>query len=357
MLGEHRLPLGVWATDIVARAGLHPIINQHKQRDFADKESHRWLAGYEQACALAAAAPQVQIISVSDREGDVYEVFAEAARRAAAHEPAAQWVIRCCQKERSLQADPAQAGALKLAAQVAQSPVLGTVAFKMGGKTQTKKARGQTTQVERHGRLVTQEIRACQLHLKPPFRKGRRLPPVAIWAVSARELNPPAGQEPIDWLILTDLPVTTFAQAQDILEIYLARWEVEVFHRVLKTGCTVEELQLKAPARLLPALALYMIVAWRLLYLTKLGRDCPELPCDVVFEAAEWKALVTIAGGRQAVVNQPSLGVMIRLIAQHGGYLGRKGDGPPGPQVMWQGLRSLQNFALAWRAFGPPESS
>jgi hypothetical protein len=221
--------------------------------------------------------------------------------------------------------------------------VWGTIEFDISSKTQTKKVRGNNTPVFRQGRHVTQEIRACSLELKPPWRKGTKLPAVSLGAVSAKEINPPAGPDPIDGLILTSLPVRNFADARAILDLYLARWEVEVFHKTLKSGCTIEKLQLKEPERLKPALALYMIVAWRLLYLTQLGRECPELPCDAVFEEAEWKSLVVIAQGHPALAKKPTLGEMILLIAQQGGYRGCKNDGPPGPQVMWLGLRCLQH--------------
>ena len=357
VVSAQRLPLGVWDTDVFARERLQEITSNHKQRDYEDKESYRWLEGYLQACALAAAAPGVEVISLSDREGDVYEVFVEHARRVAAQEPAAQFVIRCCQKERTLAAREDETEALKLAAQVNQGPVLGTIEFDITSKIQTKRVLGKNTQVFRQGRHVVQEIRACPLELKPPWRKGASLPPVSLWAVSAKEINTPDGQDPIDWLILTSLPVRNFAEAHAILDLYLARWEIEVFHKTLKSGCTIEKLQLKEEERLKPALALYMVVAWRLLYLTKLGRECPELPCDAVFEEAEWKSLVVIAKGRPALAKKPTLGELILLIAQQGGYRGCKNDGPPGPQVMWLGLRSLQHYATAWKAFGPTEDA
>jgi hypothetical protein len=357
VVGDQRVPLGTWDTDIAAREGLQEITSNHKQREFEDKESYRWLQGYIQACELAAAAPGVEVLSVSDREGDVYEVFVEHARRVAAQEPAAQFVIRCCQKERTLAERDDQRDPLKLAAEIEQGPVLGTIEFDVRSKTQTKKVRGVNTPVFRQGRHVTQEIRAGRLELQPPWRKGQRLPAVTLWAVSAKEINTPAGQDPIDWLILTSIPVQDFAGAQAILEIYLGRWEIEVFHKTLKSGCTIEEIQLKDHERLKPALALYMIVAWRVLYLTKLGRVCPDLPCDAVFEEAEWKSLVAIAWGRPALAHKPTLNEMILLIAQQGGHRGRKCDGPPGPQVMWLGLMSLRHFAAAWKAFGPSDGS
>ena len=142
------------------------------------------------------------------------------------------------------------------------------------------------------------------------------------------------------------------------LRLYLARWDIEVFHRVLKTGCRVEEIQLKTEEALRPCLALYLIVAWRILYLTHLGRECPDLPCSVVFEEAEWKSVLAIAVKRklkEAIEpegKEPDLSRMIRLVTIFGGYPGRKNDEPPGAQSMWQGLARVRDFAIAWEAFG-----
>ena len=136
----------------------------------------------------------------------------------------------------------------------------------------------------------------------------------------------------------------------------MARWEIEVFHRVLKSGCRVEKLQLKKAERLKPALALYMIVAWRILYLMKLGRQCPELPCDWGFVEAEWKSLDKVVHGRNAPETKPTLGQMVKMVASFGGYLGRKSDGPPGPESIWKGLNALHYITLAWETFGPDTS-
>ncbi len=137
----------------------------------------------------------------------------------------------------------------------------------------------------------------------------------------------------------------------EIVRLYAVRWEIECFHRVLKTGCKVEELQLKEDDRILPAIALYMVVAWRVMYVMKLGRECPDLPCNVVFEEDEWKSLYVIAHGPEALKKTPSLGEFINTVASFGGYLGRKCDGPPGAQAVWLGLRRVIDFALAWNKF------
>ncbi len=161
--------------------------------------------------------------------------------------------------------------------------MLGTISFPVPAKEQSKKIRGGggTRKVSRSRRVVTQQIRAIQVQLRPPYRKGRSLSAVQIWVVQAKEIDPPAGQEPIDWTLLTSLQAKDYDQACAVLDLYLCRWEIEVFHRVLKTGCRVEELQLRTSSALKLAILLYMIVAWRVLYVMHLGRQCPDLPCSV----------------------------------------------------------------------------
>ena len=202
----------------------------------------------------------------------------------------------------------------------------------------------------RQARRVIQEIRAIEVTLKAPARKGAKLETVKIGVVLAREKNPPAGQDPIEWVLLTSLPVNDFAAAQKTISLYLARWDIEVFHRVLKTGCRVEKLQLMEAERIKPAIVLYMIVAWRIAYVMKLGRTCPHLPCDVIFEDAEWRAVYHVVK-RKPAGEKPTLSEMVKMVASLGGHLGRKGDGPPGAQSMWQGIMRSRDFALAWLLF------
>jgi Transposase Tn5 dimerisation domain len=171
--------------------------------------------------------------------------------------------------------------------------------------------------------------------------------------VLVREESPPPGVEPIEWLLLTDLPVETFEDACRVVSYYSCRWQVEVFFRIYKSGCRVEEIGLETEARLKPCLSLYLIVAWRVLWLTMLGRTSPELPCDQVFAEEEWRSVWTIVHEQPAPALAPSLNEMIGLVASLGGHLGRTKDGPPGPQVLWIGIQRMRDFAAAWQAFGP----
>lgn len=128
------------------------------------------------------------------------------------------------------------------------------------------------------------------------------------------------------------------------------RWYIEVFFKILKSGCKVEELQLEHVDRIENALAFYQIIAWRVLYLTMLGRECPELPCDLVFEEQEWQAVYIVTKKEQPPETPPSIDEIIRMIASYGGFLNRKGDGFPGPQTIWIGLQRCQDFVLGVEA-------
>jgi len=322
--------LGVAAALMWARAdGTGRVHRPRKQRTLSDKESQRWVAGYEQACELAAAAPSTRVISVADREGDIYEWYTT---WAAAASPRADRVLRSCQ-DRALVGETA-----RLRARLAQAPLLGRVRWTLPPRP------------GRRGRQVEQELRAATVTLRPPYRRGARLAPVTVNAVLAREVGVSAETTPVAWVLLTSLPVDRLAAAEQVVEYYRCRWQIEVFVRVWKSGCRVEALQLRDLARLEAALALYLIVAWRVLTVSSTARAHPEAPCTTLFSAAEWRALYTLKR-RQAPKAPPPLGEFVRLLASLGGHLGRKSDGPPGPKSIWIGLQQLHCYCLAFAAF------
>ena len=339
------VPLGLladrtWARDPAA-AGRPPA--RHKRRPLAEKESARWVEGYRHCCAAARALPGVEVVCVSDSEGDVYELFAEAA----AQRHAAKFVVRACQP-RCL----AGGGRRSVQDCVAAAPVLGTrrvaVAKRDAPPSETRRRR-----TARRGRAAVLTTQVAAVTPRPPRRPGGELPAVAVTVVLAREVSPPEGEEPVEWLLLTDVPAATLADAERVLELYQQRWLIETYFRVLKGGCGVEKLQLEAPGRLLNALALYKVVAWRVLLVTMAGRDCPDLPCDAVLDEAEWKAVYVAVLRTRLPETPPPLGEMVRLIARLGGHLGRTSDPPPGAQAMWIGLQQARTLALGWETFGP----
>lgn len=297
-----------------------------KDRPIEEKESIRWLEGYYRVSELQAQVPGTQLVYVADRESDIYELFSEGQR---IDIPPADWLIRAAQ-DRNLAEEE------KKLWDVAESaPVLGEIEF---DKPRTN---DQAT------RRVVQTLRAVRVTLKPPYRKGNKLPEVEVTVILAREENPPKGTEAVEWLLLTNLTVGNLKQAVEKLKWYLCRWQIEIFFRILKSGCKVEDLQLKSEKRIEPALALYMIIAWRILFLTMMGRECPNLPSDVVFDEQEWKTAYLISKRESPPDVPPPLQEIIVIIAGFGGFLGRKGDGFPGPQTIWLGIQRLRDFMIA----------
>jgi len=302
--------------------------DKDQQRSIEEKESFRWLEGYRDVCGLAEQRPGTDWVYVADREADIYEIYAEYFSRKGEGQASGGFVVRS-------QHDRLLANGGKLWAAVEKAPVLGEIAFDMPGNA------------SREGREIGQSIQAKNVLLKAPYRADGKLADVELTAILAREKRAPRGEEPIEWLLLTDRAVETFEQAIEVLQWYLCRWQIEIFFKVLKSGCKIEELQLERITRLDPALAFYMMVAWRVLYLTMLGRACPELPCDVVFGEEEWKAAYTVCKKQPPPEEPPTLDCMIRIIAGFGGFLNRKHDGFPGPKTIWIGIQRCRDFAVA----------
>ena len=173
--------------------------------------------------------------------------------------------------------------------------------------------------------------------------------------VLVREVNPPGDDVPVEWLLVTTLPIGTVAAVQTIIQYYSVRWMIEVFFRTLKSGCRVEARRFEQVDRVQVALAVYLIAAWRTLYVCRLGRSCPDLDCECVFEPSEWKSVWTAVHGNSSLPKTPPpLRAMIRLIAQLGGYVNRPGrEDEPGPQTVWIGLQRMHDLAWAWDIFGP----
>ena len=156
------------------------------------------------------------------------------------------------------------------------------------------------------------------------------------------EVSAPKGAAAIEWLLLTTVPAPGIEDAIERVHWYTCRWTIEVWHRVLKTGCRIESRQLETADRLAVALTLYSIIAWRVLYATMLARTAPDLPCTVVLRKEEWQALYcNVKRVSEPTADPPSLQEAVLWIAKLGGFLARKSDGDPGPQVLWRGFQHL----------------
>ena len=314
------------------------------------KESFRWVQTVRGAGALAAACPQTHMVYLADSEADIYEVLEEGAALGAGID----WIVRGCY-DRALASEAGrEAGAEHVLEHLESQAVL----FE---KTVQIRARSKKVPCDQRGRRQPRTSRKARLSvraaggivLRSPWRPKRRPAGVTINAVLVREVNPPGGEEPVAWLLLTSLPVSTAQQVRLVIQYYWVRWMIEVFFRVLKTGCRVEQRRFEHMDRLLSCLAVFLIVAWRTLYVCRLGRSCPQVSCEAVFEPAEWQSVWQVVRETAPPAAPPRLGKMVGFVAQLGGYVKGKRRGPPGPQTIWLGLQRMQDFARCWRLFGP----
>lgn len=325
---------------------------QRKKLPIEDKESFRWLEGLRQTRALAEQCPDTMCICVADSEGDIYELFAEPRGKT----NPVQFLIRLCQ-DRALAPDPDDDGQVQarlIRERMEQAPVLFTEHISVRGRDPKVACEDRKRRQPRKSRKAVVEVRAAAMTLRPPHRSDRRLPEVTVNVVLVRELNPPADDEPIEWLLVTPLPIDTLEQVQTIIRYYRVRWMIEIVFRTLKSGCRIERRRFERRDRLETCLAIYLIVAWRTLYVCWLGRNCPDIDCEVVFEPPEWKSVWMAVHRKAPPQTPPRLDTMVRLIAQLGGYVNRPNrKDPPGPQTVWLGMQRMQDLAWAWETFGP----
>jgi len=308
------------------------------------KESYKWLRSYQAVAQAHKSCPHTTLVSVGDREADIYELFALA--RDTVDAP---WILVRARQDRLL-AEGQEHLWQTLNAQAVDFTIDVTIP-----------RRGT-----RAARTATLQVRSGMFDLRPPKRKPA-LGAITVWAIAAQERDAPPGAEAVDWLLLTTVPLHTAEDARNALLWYSRRWGIEVYHRTLKSGCKIEERQLGAAERIEACLAIDMVVAWRIYYLTKMGRETPDVPCTTFFEDFEWKALVAFITKNVIPPPQPpSLREAVRMVGSLGGFLGRKGDGEPGTKAMWLGLQRLDDIAathrhivlqLAPHLLGPPVSS
>jgi hypothetical protein len=335
---------------------------KRKSTPIEEKESYRWLKGLRAARHAAQQVPATTCVCVGDSESDIYELFAEPRGDSPVH-----WLIRAGQ-ERALVASPRQrdgwsadeqtAGVVLIREAALAAPVLFTNEISVRGRIQKISCNKAAREQPRESRQAEVEVRAATVTVRPPDRRGVKLPEVTVNVVLVSEINPPAGDIPVEWLLLTTLAIDTAESVRQIVKYYSVRFMIEVLFRVLKSGCRVEERLFEHIDRLLSCVAVYLIVAWRTLMVCRMGHSCPDLDCEAVFEPAEWKSAWMAVQRKPLPATPPKLGVMIRLVAQLGGYVNRANRAdPPGPQTVWIGMQRTRDLAWAWLTFGPGAST
>ncbi len=282
------LPLGV--LDAICQAP--PTREADDRRCSADipieqKKTFDWLQGLRQCEQAAARMPQTRLVSVMDREADFFELFDEQRRR-----NKVDLLVRA--KHDRLINTPLSAEQRTLFDQVRSGPAKGRLAIAVPRQSSRPKKSKSQARAGHPKRMAQVQLRYCEVVLPPPKHHAGKTA-LRLWVVHVRETRPPAGVARLEWFLLSTREITTVEQACECLRWYCLRWRIEDWHRVLKSGCRVEALQHKTATRLKRAIALNLVIAWRIMLLTLLGRQAPELPADVLFSDLEIEVLQAYA--------------------------------------------------------------
>ena len=284
------------------------------------KESVRWLENFRQSIELLGQPGR--FIHVGDRESDIFELYC-LTRDLGSH-----FLVRACVD--------------RLAGDGGQTIADEMNATRLKGlhRIEVRTDNGEMTK-------VAMEIKFKRIIVQPPIGKQKRYPALDLTVIHATERGAPKGRKPIIWKLITDLPVRGRADAIEKISWYAMRWKIEMFHKVLKSGCQAEASKLRTAERLANLMAVFCILSWRVLWLTMLARAEPELSPSVAFterEIALLDQLVDDAGNRRAT--RGTLSFYLIKLARLGGYLARAGDSPPGSIVVWRGLSRLTNIEI-----------
>lgn len=320
---------------------------QIKRKPFEEKETYRWLTTSKHCAEVKEHCPKTQMVMLADRESDITEVV-EYCRGQSVFD----WVIRIdgsrvLSKEKTLEPTVAIREELRNR-KVLYEQILDVRARAAWGSESIKHRPGKA---DRDSRKVKVSVHSGAVTLNDP-RPGH-FDGVTVNAVLVSETNPNGSDEPIECLLITSLPIRTRKQAELVIAYYLKRWMIELFFKVLKSGCKIESRRFEHIDRFLPSLAVYMIIAWRSFYVCRVSRTHADTSCEKVYSEAEWKSVWQVVKKRPPPKKPPTLMEMTKIVALLGGYIDRKNSGPPGPQSIWLGLQQMHIMATCWINFGP----
>lgn len=316
------LPLGELTHQCWARLGHHNTEYKCEDKPIEEKESYRWVEALRETAELAASHKRSLVVTIADRESDIYEFLHEA------QELNAKYVIRAGY-DRHIQSQEYRTIHEHLDAIQSQGQV------EIDVPTQKRKA--------------TLALKFTSVQLRPPERitKSKKALRVTCWIVHVKEITPPKNCDPLSWTLLTNIPVDSIEQAVEKLAWYKRRWSIEEFHKILKSGCIVEDCRLQTAERLKRYLALFSVIAWRIFWLVHISRADPKAPAEVALTQTEIGTIQSLKRFKDSLPLNTALTVKKALlaIACLGGYLNRKNDPPPGPTVVWRGWQRLSSMA------------
>jgi hypothetical protein len=330
------LPLGILTHTVWARPEtLSGGRQARRKKSIEEKESRKWIDALKESARVMPKG--VRDVTICDAESDIFEMFLAAERLEK------EILVRACQDRCLLGQER------KLWDFMASQPIRGylKVDVPASDKGPARKA------------VVT--VQFTDVALKTPHNTPAEIktqfPSVDVTAIYVKELDPPPEvEEPLEWMLLTNVATTTLEDATQRIEWYKRRWIIETFHKVLKSGCHVEKTQLETAERIQRYLALFLAIGYRILWITHISRVCPDAPCTVVLAPHEWKALYAKIHRSTALPDVlPTARQVVRWIGALGGHLGRKSDGEPGVTAIWRGWQRLTDLAELRLIYYPEE--
>jgi hypothetical protein len=340
------VPLGllsqnIWARREISAEDYQEKIERLQVTAIEEKESSKWLVALSETVERSPAG--VQVITVADRESDFFEFLTQA------KELRAKYLIRA-RTDRKLVPEDSE-GCARMLEALSDAAALGTMTVEVPGNGSRK------------ARTACLDVRVAQVAIKAPQRRGHAKAsgssePVTVTLIGATEQSPPVGTAAISWVLLTNLTVKGFESATEKVQWYGKRWCIETWHKVLKSGCKVEDCLLEEAERLNRYLTLFSIIGVRLMHVAYLARAHPDLPATDVFSTVEVQVLHLRVTKALPPATQKALTLreVVRMLGKLGGHLGRTGDGEPGVLVLWRGwmrlyesvemLHSLQSAGL-----------
>jgi Transposase DNA-binding len=284
-----------------------------------EKESVRWLSSLGQSTTLLGDPGRC--VYIGDRENDIYEFFC-AAREAGTH-----FLVRTCVDR--LAGDGRR-----------------TVSAVMARVAPAGQHRIEVTAEDGSVSEAVLTLRYKRVHILPPIGKQKRYPALDLTVIHAREVTRPRGRDRVDWKLVTDLAVASPEEAVKRLRWYAQRWKIELFHKILKSGCRVETARLRTAERLTKLIAVFCILSWRIFWTTMINRAAPDAPPRAALTEAEITAIDRVVRDRPTMPGGKTLSHYLTKIACLGGYLARARDPPPGNTVMWRGWSRLMDMML-----------
>ena len=274
------LPLGVLRAQFVA-----PQLKSATDKrpswtvPIEEKETFRWIEGLRDTMDLAAQMPQTRLIAVCDREADFFELFEEQRGN-----PSVDLLVRA-NHNRAIADEP-----FKLFEAIRQAPLQTKVQVQVPRQSARPKLSKKKAHSKRPSRQARLEVRYQKIQLLPPKYHSDKAP-VDLWVIHAVEAAPPDGTAAIEWFLLTTVPILSPQDAVQCLRWYCLRWRIEDWHRVLKSGCRIEQISHNTAERIQRAIAINLVIAWRIMLMTLMGRQTPELPPEVLFSGIELQVL------------------------------------------------------------------